>query len=449
VVRHQTARVSAVMALVLAFAAIVVVLATTRSTYILHAEFPDAGQLVSGDLVTVAGHHVGSVGAITLTENGLADVQLNITDQSITPLRAGTIAQVGQLSLTGVANRFVGLTPGSGDPIASGGTLPPTQTRAIVDLDALLNALTPRVRLSLQRLLADGAYFVSQPTTAQLNSTWPYLNPAAAQISKLAGQVVADKLALDRLIGSAAQVSSALAARDADLRGAVSATAATFREVASERSALEDTLVRAPAVLAQATEVMGHVDSTLLTLNPVLLDLRPVAPRLADLLRAVVPAAGNAIPAIEGVQALVPGAIAVLHAFPAVERKATPAVRSLTGALTQVTPILAGFRPYAPDVIAGFFNGVGGAAGGSYDANGHYLKSLLTVQGTAGSLKGLLALLGTLSGPLGPFTGERTGLLAPCPGGGNPPATDRSNPWTNPDVLPKTGSICDPAHDQR
>ena len=70
-------------------------------------------------------------------------------------------------------------------------------------------------------------------------------------------------------------------------------------------------------------------------------------------------------------------------------------------------------------------------------------------KGGGSSLSGLLNLLGRQLSGLGPLTGERTGLLAPCPGGGSPPAPDRSNPWTTPDVLPGVSGICKPGDDQR
>jgi hypothetical protein len=128
-------------------------------------------------------------------------------------------------------------------------------------------------------------------------------------------------------------------------------------------------------------------------------------------------------------------------------------VRSLTGALRGLVPILAGLRPYGPDAVAGFFNGVGGSEGASYDANGHYLKSLLTVQAGGSTLSGLLNVLGQLVnrvvGAAGPLSGARTRLLAPCPGGGNPPAPDASNAWTTPDLPAGTGSLCNPADDQK
>ncbi len=451
--RQQVARLVALLALAVAVIVVGVVLITGGSTYVVHARFYDAGQLVGGDLVTVAGHQVGSIGSITLAPDGFADVELNISDQSITPIHEGTIATIGQLSLTGVANRFVGLQLGSGGPvIPNGGTLPFTQTRGIVDLDTLLDSLTPRVRAQIDEVIKTGAYFVQQPTAAQLNQFELYLNPAFSQSTQLISEVLSDKFALDRLVSSTARIATALAAHNADLSGAVSNTAAVLREIAGQRAAVQDTLVRAPGVLHQATGVLTDVNFTLGKLNPVLTDVQPVAPKLAELLRKVVPVARNAIPTIQGVQALIPGAETALRALPPVVAEANPAVVSLTNSLKALMPILAGLRPYGPDTVAGFFNGVGGASGGGYDANGHYLKALLTVQASGTTLTGLLNFLGSLIGKTtGAVTGlkGRNGLLAPCPGGGGQPAWDNSNPWINPDILKASGTLCNPADNQK
>jgi hypothetical protein len=260
---------------------------------------------------------------------------------------------------------------------------------------------------------------------------------------------VADDAALAQLVSGTAKVASALAAPTTNLGGAVSSTAAMLRQLASQRAAIADTLVQAPPVLTQATRVLGHVDTALSGLDPALTHLQPVAGRLARLLRALLPATANAIPTVAAVQALVPSAEAALEELPGVERRATPAVRSLTRSLRMISPILSGLRPYTPDVVAGFFNGVGGATGGSYDANGHYLHGEVTVQGGGTTLTGLLNLLGRQLSGLGQFNGGRTGLLAPCPGGGNPPAADHSNPWTTPDALKAVGNVCNPGDDQR
>ena len=425
----SVARVTSLLALGLAAVVVVVLLFTGGSSYVLHVPFSDAGQLVRGDLVTVAGHQVGSVGQITLTNNGLADVQLNISDRSITPVHADSIARIGQLSLTGVANRFVGLElSGSGKAIESGGTLPFTQARGIVDFDAFLDALTPRVRASINKIFKTGAYFVHQPTASQLNRASIYFNPALSQLTQLSAEVVADRFALERLISSTAEVAGALAARNSDLGGAVTNTAAVLREVASQRSALQDTLARAPGVLRQSTAVLADVNFTLTFLNPALRALQPVAPLLATLLQKVVPVAQNTVPTIAGVQALVSPSESALRAIPPVEKQATPAVRSLTTSLTELIPILAGLRPYTPDVVAGFFNGVGGASGGAYDANGHYLRSELTVQGGGSSLDGMLSIIGPLTGSLGPLNGGTQPVARAMPGRRGTPGRRRVEP---------------------
>src|ERR1700733_5759524 len=335
--RGQLTRLSALAALAIAAIAVLLVLVTSHSSYVINAEFYDAGQLVKGDLVTVGGHTVGSVGAVKLTGSELADIELDISDSSITPLRRGTIATIGQLSLTGVANRFVALTPGPGAPLHTGGILPVSQTRGIVDLDAVLDSLTPRVRSQLQQLLRSGAYLLSGSTPQDISRAVEFINPALSQTNALAAEVVSDRFALERLISSTAQITSALADRDGELDGAVTNTATALVQVASERSALQDAISRAPAVLKQGTEVLGHVDGTLTTLDPVLKDLQPVAPKAATLLKRIEPAVRNAVPTIAGVEALVPGAKRALDEFPAVERVAVPAIDSLAQALPPVT----------------------------------------------------------------------------------------------------------------
>ena len=57
--RRQVARITAGIALAIAVVAIVIVLFTGGSSYVIHAEFSDAGQLVNGDLVTADASRAG------------------------------------------------------------------------------------------------------------------------------------------------------------------------------------------------------------------------------------------------------------------------------------------------------------------------------------------------------------------------------------------------------
>ncbi len=310
----------------------------------------------------------------------------------------GTLATIGQLSLTGVANRFVGLTLRRGRPaIPSGGTLPVTQTRGIVDLDVVLDALTPQVRA-----LAAAAPRRRAPTSSR--SPPPRSSTSATQLPQSgaqpdrgssASEVVADKFALQRLVASTAQVveRAGRPQRRSRRRGQPTPPPPCARSPASARRSRTRSPAR-PAVLAPGHQACCATSTTTLhVLDPTLRDLRPVAPRLATLLRRVLSRRrSNAVPTIAGRRRRsCPARKKRARRVPAGRAVATPAVQSLTAALPPITPILAGLRPYTPDVVAGFFNGVGGATGGALRRQRPLPQVRCSrVQGGGASLSGLL-----------------------------------------------------------
>ena len=74
--------------------------------------FQNAGQLVKDDDVQVGGRRVGSVRDIELTERQPAAIKI-VVQEPYAPLREGTQAIIRLTSLSGVANRYVALTPGA------------------------------------------------------------------------------------------------------------------------------------------------------------------------------------------------------------------------------------------------------------------------------------------------------------------------------------------------
>jgi phospholipid/cholesterol/gamma-HCH transport system substrate-binding protein len=432
-------RLAGLAAVAVALVALLVVLLSGGGPYTVNAEFSDAGQIVSGDLVEVGGLEVGRVAEVKLTPNGLADLVLSISDRSVVPLHAGTIAQVALPGLAGEANRVITLTPGpsSAAPIPDHGVLPTADTRGAVDLDELLDTLDPGTRKSIQRLIARSARAVAPPAAQQFNAGLKYLNPAFSQTSALGRGLLADPAALRQLVGSTASLAAALASRRADLTGVVVSTAAALRQIASQSAALGDVLRRAPTVFRQTRAVLQDTDYALGVLDPTLRELQPVAMPAAELIRQLLPVTREALPTVAALRTLVPQARSSLHALIPVARQAVPALISITKGIGPLLPVVAGLRPFMPDLIGGFFDGVSANTAGGYDANGHYLRVTPTV-GNGGGLTELLSSLGPL-----PELSPRIGLTDRCPGGATQPAPDGSNPF----IPPGEPGICNPKQD--
>src|SRR5688500_13247279 len=140
--------------------------------YNVKATFQTAGQLGDGNEVQGGGKPIGEVTSIELTEDGQAEVEMEV-DSEFEPLHDGTRAGVRVGSLSGIAGRYVSLTPGPNDAAAieDGGQIGVDQTTTPVDLDQLFNTLDPKTRKGLQEIVQGGA--------TQYNGVAPEANEAA------------------------------------------------------------------------------------------------------------------------------------------------------------------------------------------------------------------------------------------------------------------------------
>jgi phospholipid/cholesterol/gamma-HCH transport system substrate-binding protein len=382
-------RIAALVAVAIAIVAVIVVVFTGGSSYHVYALFENASQLVNGDQVDVAQVPIGTVSSISLTPNGLAKVDISISDSHYTPLRQGTIATVRVPSLTSVANRYVelDLAPNNAAPIHNGGTLPASDTRSAVDLDEIFNTLNPPTRKGLQEVFQGSASeFAGEAARAQ--SAWKYLNPALASTSVLFSQINRNTASFTAFLVRTSHLMGDIASRQADLSGLIQNLSTTTNALANQHVALGQAIQRLPGFMRLANTTFVNLRTALHVLTPLVNDSKPVAPKLQLLLEQLKPLAIDAVPTvialsktvhkpgpnndlIDLVRLGVPLADATVRKIYADGKLRPGAFPETVKALKPSTMELAFDRPYAPD-LTGWFEGY--SHPGGYDANGGYAR---------------------------------------------------------------------------
>jgi hypothetical protein len=110
--RPNAARIGAVAVLVVAVAVVAALVLRSSASHDYVLYFQNAGQLVRDDDVQIGGRRIGSVREITLTRDNQARVRVEV-EEPYAPLHEGTRAVIRQTSLSGIANRYVALSPGT------------------------------------------------------------------------------------------------------------------------------------------------------------------------------------------------------------------------------------------------------------------------------------------------------------------------------------------------
>ncbi|MGH2866524.1 MAG: MlaD family protein [Solirubrobacteraceae bacterium] len=369
----------------MALVAVVVILLSSGSSYVVRATFQNASQIVQGDLVQVSGNQIGTVSKIALTPSGQAQLTLTITNQAYTPLRQGTQATVRELSLSGIASRYVNLQLGSpAEPkIPNNGVIGAQSTTSEVDLDQLFNTLNGPTRKGLQNVfLGSAEQYKGYGKTAQ--AAFAYLNPAIASSSTLFNEIDRNTGQFTNFVVKTGHLVGDLAQRSSDLSGLIQHLSTTTSALASQRVNLASSLRQLPGFMRLANTTFVNLRTALNDITPLVNVSKPVAPKLQKLLVQLRPLAQDSVPTVRDLSNIIsrPGTnndlieltrLGVPLAAAAV-RNTTVNGQSRPGAFPQSvaalnasTPEFATARPYAVD-LTGWFEGY--THPGQDDANG-------------------------------------------------------------------------------
>jgi phospholipid/cholesterol/gamma-HCH transport system substrate-binding protein len=409
--------------------------------------FQNAGQLVNGNQVQVAGKSVGTISKIELTDNNEAEITATIDDE-FAPLHEGSTATIRQPSLPSIANRFIVLTPGPNNApeLDEGSTIPTDKTTAPVDLDQLFNTLDPKTRRSLQKVLVGfSGWYVGKGD--ELNTTFKYFGPSLSTTDAVMRELSADQKVFERFLIDVSRLVGALAERRNDVSGFVTNTNAAMAAIADENVSLAQALQFLPGTLRRANATFVELRGALDELNELTNVTKPFAKDLAPFFRRLDKLVVDSTPTFRDFADIIAKSgknndlTDTLLNLPRLASVSKSAFPNSIKALQRSQPVIEFIRPYAADFTAWIEKF--GHTTATYDANGHYARVQPAFEAFSFSANGGDGLLTKIG------NAERQSVLSDrdndlrCPGGATQKAQDGSSPFTDDGKL--TAQDCNPS----
>jgi phospholipid/cholesterol/gamma-HCH transport system substrate-binding protein len=405
--------------------------------------FQNAGQLVKDDDVQVGGRRVGSVRDIQLTSDNRAAVKITV-QEPYAPLREGTQAIIRLTSLSGIANRYVALTPapGTAKELPDGATLNSDATTDVVDLDQIFNTLDKKTSGDLAGVIK-GFAAQYEGKGDEVGQSAKYFNPVLSSSRRLVQQVTQDEGALTRFLVNSSAAVTAIGEKRNDLADLVSNANATASAIGSENAALARALGLLPTTLRRGNTTFVNLRATLDDLDVLVAESKPATKDLAPFLRELRPLIAAARPTIHDLRTAISldgpnnDLVDATRKMPRLQSVASPAFRNGRRALVKAEPVLEFARPYTPELVGWFRDFGQGAA--NYDANGHFAR----IQPLFNAFQFNDNPAGGVLSPVPPsqrLGGLQTGAQRRCPGAATQAPADGSAPFTD------GGNVdCDPS----
>lgn len=400
--------------------------------------FQNGGQLVSGNEVLVAGQSIGTVSSIDLTNDAQADVTVSVDE----PLHEGTTAVIRATSLSGIANRYVSITPGpnNASELPDGATLAGDNTTSIVDLDQLFNTLRPPTRHAIQNFI-NGQEQIYAGHTEGARRSYKYFEPGLSTTRRLLDELTRDQKTFTQFLVTGSRALGAIADRHDELAALTQNANQALGAIAQENTSLDRLLVAFPPTLRQANTTFVNLRATLDDLTPLVNEAKPATRHLVPFLTNLRQLSQRSVPVVHDLSLALnrPGGqndlTEALRLQPQAEQAASRAVPHAIRGLNKSQPVFTFARPYSPDLFGWLAKFSQDAA--NYDYNSHYVR-VSTADANVfhycdtGDTNPVC--VGHSPGDLEPipasqqFNGLRTGVFTPCPGGATQPIAG-SNPF--------------------
>jgi phospholipid/cholesterol/gamma-HCH transport system substrate-binding protein len=334
-------RIVAIALLAAAVVAVVVVVSSREGEepYRVRAIFDNAGFVIPGEDVKVAGVKVGKIDALDVTEDFRAVVVLDIEDPAYQDFRSDAECMIRPQSLIG--ERYVECeptqkrSPGAEAPpelerVQDGPgkgqrLLPVENTSKPVDLDLLNNITREPERARLSIILNELGTGVAG-RGKELREVIRRANPALKEIDRVLAILASENDTLQRLAVDGDTVLAPLARERRHVSSAIENSSEVAQATAERRADLEADIERLPRFLSELRPTMERLGALSDEMTPVLTDLGDVAPDINRLLLELGPFSEAAIPAFETLG---------------------DAARTGTPAVTRARPVIADLRRFA------------------------------------------------------------------------------------------------------
>ena len=378
-------RVAILGAFVCAVVLLAVLIFSGGSGYKYKLEFENASLIVPGNLVMVGGHPVGSVSGISLTEDSMAEMEVELDE----PIHEGSSFIVRKRSLSSVHNHYLSLTPGpdNAPEIPEGTVLGEESTTSAVEIDQFFDVFDKKTRRGLSGVFRGIAQIYAGDAAEGANQTFKYTGASFSSTQRLMAELSDQDSKLDVFVRNVGGLMTTLSTVAPEITDLVGNADTALNAIASENESLSLALRELPPALRQGSTTFVNLRASLDDVEALIrangraadagfanflqTELRPVLSRARPVFSDLATTAGRPGPNNDTSD--------LLSSLIPLESTSRVAFDETITALDETEEEVAETRAYMPDILNAFAKL--GAATANYDANGHYSRVRPTATG--------------------------------------------------------------------